>query len=59
MVVVVCKYSSSEIIDFHQLSSAHDILSTTKLKKTKTTKTTPPTTIDHNCYCCKLSPISA
>ena len=37
------------IIDENQLSSTHNILSTTKVK-TKTTKT-PPTTIDQQGYC--------
>ena len=40
MVVVVRKYCSSVIIDENQLSSAHNILSTTKLK-TKITITIP------------------
>ena len=37
-------YCSSVIIDFHQLSSAHNILSMTKLKIK--TLSTNPTTID-------------
>ena len=40
----------SVIIDENQLSSGHNILSTFTLE-IKTTKTTPPTTIDQNSYC--------
>ena len=46
-------YCSSVIIDENQLSSAHNILSTTKLKSTQqaNNKKETPTTIDPNGYC--------
>ena len=45
-----------DIIDENQLSSAHNILSTTKLKGKQHKQ--PATTIDQNGYCGKLAPIS-
>ena len=49
------------IIDENQLSSADNILSTTKFKTSKQQNQLPPSpiTIDQNGYCCKLAPISA
>ena len=55
---ITLKCSSSEIIDGNQLSSTHNILSTTKLKQ-KQQKQTSLTTIEQNGYCWKLAPIPA